>query len=435
MNRLFSCAFALATLSSGLADELTDSEIFKQQRSSQKTNASNTADSQDIERCNPRSPKPAQGKKSRLTNRADANKTQFAPGDVLPENVYLAGYNAPAATCLKGDTLSIYLDTSYLYWLAIEEGLNLANSISATIYDFGSTPFYSFQEKPSVIFQPSEYSSGFKAGVGVSANNWTIAGEYTWIRQHTYKTANAPFDPSGATGLLKVEGWYVQPVAIDAMAGLYATSLSSSWRLRLDLIDLSLSRPFYESPRVILSPFFGLRAAIISQFLRLNAQTFLFVINSGPLQSLPSPTVSHNHTRSWAIGPRTGFGASYLLRYGLRLEGDAAASLLFTHYRKITHREEALTTASPSIIVVPPKWQLPHVNMLRPALELGLGVGWGAYFSSQQYHIDLLASYDFKIFWNQNTMRQLVDQLTASIDSAPGDLYLHGLTGKLRFDF
>jgi hypothetical protein len=247
------------------------------------------------------------------------------------------------------------------------------------------------------------------------------------------KTANAPFDPSEATGLLKVEGWYVQPVAIDATEALYATSLSSSWQLRIDLIDLSLSRPLYEGPRVILSPFFGLRAARIRQGLLLNAQTFM---PNNPFQTLPSPALSHNNTHSWGIGPRTGFGASYLLGYGFRLEGDTATSVLFTQYRKITHREDALLALiNPSPIWVAPQWQVTKVNVLRPVLELSLGLGWGSYFASQDYRIDLLASYDFTIFWNQNTMRQFIDQLTRSIGPSPGDLYLHGFKGNLRFDF
>ncbi len=67
---------------------------------------------------------------------------------------------------------------------------------------------------------------------------------------------------------------------------------------------------------------------------------------------------------------------------------------------------------------------------------MNLGIGWGRYFNCRNYHLDFLLTYDFQIFWNQNMMRQLVDNIASGgVSTSANNLYLQGLTARAQFDF
>jgi hypothetical protein len=202
----------------------------------------------------------------------------------------------------------------------------------------------------------------------------------------------------------------------------------------LDLIDLVASRPFYQGRCVTVSPFAGLRSALIRQSMSvyLNEAATLFngtaLLGAAPSQ----PLVSHNHSNSWSIGPRVGASSYCLFPQGFRLEGDMAASLLYTRYTSVKHSE---TVASTAFNPGPYHVAYTDYSCVRPAAEFGLGLGWGRYFSNNDFHLDLSADYDFMIFWSQNMMRKLLDDTLTGTGPAPSDLFLHGLTATARFDF
>ena len=70
-----------------------------------------------------------------------------------------------------------------------------------------------------------------------------------------------------------------------------------------------------------------------------------------------------------------------------------------------------------------------------PNAEAALGLGWGCYFSDEEWHFDLSAAWEFHHFWNQNMMRQFVDTLATGVDGEPADLTYQGLTISLQLDF
>ena len=83
---------------------------------------------------------------------------------------------------------------------------------------------------------------------------------------------------------------------------------------------------------------------------------------------------------------------------GFKIEGDLAASLLFTQYTKVFHSEQvAYYQSIPSTL----ETTLSNWNCVRPIAEMGLGLGWGTYLAKQKYHIDFLASYDFLFYGSE----------------------------------
>ena len=354
-----------------------------------------------------------------------------------PLNEYAPAYNAPAAfdvdskfgSCPHSD-ITLFFDASFIYWYAGEEGLKIAsNGVSNS-----GVSYFAYDTK--VSSQSFDYHPGLKVAAGIMANHeWTVLAEYTWLRgksthhsgarsgtESTEGTAAA----SSGTSVWVVDDWFLQGTSSgQALSG---SNVSSSWRLALDLIDAVASRPFYQGRSVVMSPFAGLRTALIRQSMTVNLTE-----SAGLFASLPSqPITSHNHSNSWGIGPRIGCDASWLLPMGFRLEGDFAASLLYTKYTSVKHSEDI---ASAGFNPGPYTASLHDYSCIRPMAELGLGFGWGQYIYNRDYHIDFSASYDFMMFWSQNMMRKLLDDTLTGTSPSSADLYLHGLTVTGRFDF
>jgi hypothetical protein len=364
-----------------------------------------------------------------------AQNTNSLQGE--PLTCHQAAYNAPAAIdvrskydqCRSSD-LTGFIDASFTYWYAGEDGLKIASNGVAN-----SNIFY-YALNTRTLTQSFDYHPGFKVSAGlVSQHEWTVKAEYTWFRGKTTTNSNtlsATEETAGTataltgTSVWVVDDWFLQGTGNgQALSG---SQVSSSWKLALDLIDATLSRPFYQGQSLTVEPFGGLRAALIRQSMTVELNELAGLFTSMPTQ----PIGSRNHSNSWAIGPRIGYGANCLLPMGFRFENDFALSLLYTKYTSIKHSEDAASLAfNPG----PYNASLNSYSTLRPIAELGLGLGWGTYFYDQRYHIDFAATYDFMFFWSQNMTREIIDHTLTGTGPASSDLYLHGLTITGRFDF
>jgi hypothetical protein len=347
----------------------------------------------------------------------------FEQGYELCPSQYPRAFNAPAAIDLDAQW-DLFINASFIYWHADQDYMDVATNAV-----FNPTPnadgnFTAIAPTSShVAYQDFRYKPGFKVGLGFNTNydDWVASLDYTWLHETTHTHRNAPSDPAG-TGVWIQNGWFT---GIDAdNTVMQASALTSNWKLHIDMLDLSMSRPFYQGTALTILPYGGLRTLWIKQTFNVN----LFS------QAAPSaaPWHSHNSSRSWALGPYGGFNTHWILGGGFRFEGTTGASILYTRYTKVRHSEndQGFPNATPFV------GSIKSYGALRPILEAGMGFGWGSYFCSQSYHLDLSARYDFMIAWNQNMMRYLVGTLGHSGDVNPiGDLNLHGLTVNARFDF
>lgn len=328
-------------------------------------------------------------------------------------------YNQAANYDLGPCPWDFWLDVSFTYWQAQEEGLDLAvNSV------FNATPLLPTDGR--FIFQDNKYKPGFKIGLGMDLehDDWSGFVEYTWFRSRTNTRATAPADPRTGTPILSMQPWLI--AGTDGQIA-NVNSFSSTWHLNMDLLDVCMTRPFYQGTHLIMAPFGGMRGQWIRQKLHVTGDNFT--------QSSPtlSSATSSNKSNSWAVGPRAGCLAKWHLGWGFRFEGDVAGSILYTRYTKVS-LDQSLALVSD--IGLPNNGaQFRNYNCLRAVNEMNLGLGWGSYFGCRNYHFDLLLTYDFQVFWNQNMMRQLADAYSNQAGHGPSNLYLQGLTVKTQFDF
>lgn len=345
-----------------------------------------------------------------------------------------AAYNYPAGIRAPNQDWDVYLTGTFIYWKAHQDnmftgvGTNQSNPLDVENGFLSGVPDLDnsilFSRKPG-------YKPGFKVGLGWNTgswDNWTVYGEYTW-----YHTGEGKDDddanPCGECGCADV----ILVPTCNCPDSLFASDLESKWKLDLDIGDITVARPAYQGKRLVLSPFFGIRGLWIRQKFNVEYDALSLSATLVPIGEYSTEARS----KAWSVGPRIGVDGSWLLGCGFRIVGNTSASLLYTRYTEMEYESTipngngfgALPLANDI------SWEN-HKNYgtVRPNFEIDAGFGWGTYIGDM-YHLDFEARYDFHVFWAQNMVQNAANWAVHYVDAAPGNLYLHGLTFKARFDF
>lgn len=315
-----------------------------------------------------------------------------------------------------------WVDASFTYWYAKEDGLNAAESAQVD-----STATTVFANNPTIFQQTFGFHPGFKVGVGLSySTDWMLYGEYTYYQGKNNVSRNAPPGSIGV-GVWNVDSWYLQKTFYSNQS-LTGTTLETTWKIMLNMGDFLLSRPLSKEGGFVYAPLGGLRTLWIQQ--QMNLELAEAGASFGGDSFLgPQPLASNNKSHSWGIGPRLGVEGRYNLPMGFNLDGLIGATLLFNKFTEIKHSE-----GTASIYYEGPDSINISYDSVRPELDLNLGFGWGMDISNKQ-RIDLVLSYDFLYFWGQNMMRYVTDEFFAGTSAGSLDLYFQGITFKASYGF
>ncbi|PIS00982.1 MAG: hypothetical protein COT84_04730 [Chlamydiae bacterium CG10_big_fil_rev_8_21_14_0_10_35_9] len=326
----------------------------------------------------------------------------YDQGHAIKPCQMMAAYNAPARIDVRC-SWDIYAAGTFIYWYASQEDMAMAISDNSA----AALPIVNGK----VIYPDFGYEPGFKAllGINMSHDDWDGFVEYTWLH-FTRRTSTT----SPAGGILL-------PTRAHPNNVTSATAASSRWKLSLDTVNAALARSYYVGTHLTFRTHFGARLALIDQRYRLHYT---------PVENPTTQTTERNKSDSWALGPRAGLDSNWILGLGFRVFGNVAADLLYSRY-KVTTTETDATDPNITLIDIKEK-----IRVLRPHAEYQMGLGWGTYFDNNNWHVDIAASYDFHVFWNQNVFRTFFDDVSQGVSATNnGDLFLHGLTATVRFDF
>jgi hypothetical protein len=348
-----------------------------------------------------------------------AQKT-FEPGHELMSNQFMAAYNAPARIDVRG-AWDFYAFGAFTYWQARQENMELA-----FVRDTTSTADF----EGDFVNLDFDYKPGFKVGIGMNFDhdNWDTSLIYTWFRSKNTQHTSVDGLSSEIFPLIG------HPEVTDHST---YTSAKEAWHLHMDLLDLELARSHYSGMSLTFRPFFGARAAWIRQ----REHAIYATPIAGVLENeeiVPDTTVNVvQKSYSWAVGPRAGLYSNWMLGQGFRLYGNGAGDILYTRYSELSERAEAVTAG---VLGDNDHPRQKNNDSLRTHLELELGIAWASYFDNNNWHVDLAAGYTFQTFFNQNMFRHYVRNSgfgnAEAYSTCPnGDLFIHGLTATLRFDF
>lgn len=255
--------------------------------------------------------------------------------------------------------------------------------------------------------------AAFKVGLGwnYEYDKWDTFIQYTRI--NTGMTTTVKLTSTGSPTLY---GTFLTQSLPD-----YGTlrEVKQKWDLDFNIFDLELGRPYYNGTKLTFRAHYGIKAGWIDQ--KINAthkDTTANTLVTGDFES-----------KSWLVGPRAGIQTNWMLGEGFRLFGNAAASLFYQKFHKLEKTEPYYYNDT--------QWydarQRPSSGFINANLEALLGVGYGTYFSRNNWHFDMIVGYEAQLFFNQNMIRYLVEAYADLIK--PGNLAFHGLNVSVRFDF
>lgn len=345
------------------------------------------------------------------------NRRSFEKSREIIQNQLAPAYNGSSRIDVRG-SWDFFVTGSFIYWQLIQENMEAAFSNNTNAASLPSQTGTTGTAQGNLVELDFKYKPGFKVGLGlnIDPDNWDIYTEYTWLRT-THQTSS---ERTNGGVLLPTWG---HPTITGT--NVFNTA-SEKWRCNFDFIDAELARSYYVGSCLTFRPFFGARAAWIRQSLSVEYVNLATTLST-PIVATPGTQHTILRTRSWGIGPRAGLDTNWALGSGVRAFGNGYADLLYTRYVIQTKN----TFASKSFI------SRENPGYLRGHLDLEMGFGWGTYFDSCNWHIDLSAAYEFQAFFNQNMFRHFDggDAMMALSSNPNGDLFAHGLTATLRFDF
>ncbi len=301
------------------------------------------------------------------------------------------------------DGIDMFFTGDYLYWTAREDNLEYAST--------GYTNNDEFSVSSGRAKSPNfHYESGFKAGFGFNFGHdcWDTLLNYTWFQSNNNKSSiEADYD-GGLTPS------FTPHIALELSD--FFNSANSNFSLHFNNIDWELGRNCYISKYLSLRPFVGLKGSWQKQTFNNQYQ--------GEAEHHSFTYDNNNKSSFWGVGIRSGLNTSWHLSESWSLFGDLALSALWSSFD--THRNDSYEVAHESTYPVKVK---ESTNTLSPVLELSMGLRKDVWFFQDRLHIGVQAGWEEQVWWNQN-------RLSSDLGLARGgNLYLQGLTARIRIDF
>ena len=338
-------------------------------------------------------------------------------------------YLPPNRPCVKAnltDQINAYTQLSFLYWECGERGLDFAlkNRRSQSDSDISI-------HQPSFKWDPA---LRLVAGYHLPLDDWKIDFTYSFFFQHTCNRVDDSADAFGR-GIMSV---WTSPGAFLS-ENLFARwkEATAKWKIHAQFFDLMLRHDLWNGNALSFEPSCGLKLALLQQ-------RYVVTYSAGNVIDLPihnqetllRSTINMNN-RSLNIGPGAGIGSSWSLNRRWNLFGSLSGALLASHFHVGRNEFDVSTTTE---AIIGSYRNSDHYWTYRPQGALQIGIQWGNCSCNKNsvLHYALSASYEAQYWWKQNMMLRHYDApIAQSHTQAPsqGDLFFHGLTVDLLFDF
>ena len=309
--------------------------------------------------------------------------------EVLYEGGLMAGNCVPFQppnTSQRGT----YLFADALFWTVREGG---ADNWAQVITPKGLLG--SYVGTATLVDAPFDWNTGFRVGVG----HQRVGDEVDATVYYTNFKTKATSQAAGEVYSAFLGNFYVDNTDGDSF-GPHYRSASIRWDFDFHTIDLEVRRSFTIAPNLVVRPFVGLKAAIISQSLSSNWRQ---PIDTSEKTYLFNSATENLKQDFWGIGPSLGVTLEMPLstrpRYSLKLFGTPSGSLMFGHW---TFRD-VYTNDGPTSTTVPTPTSIAiNTSPITGAATMVsgvMGIQWTQYFSRATTTVRV--GYEAQVWLNQ----------------------------------
>lgn len=327
-----------------------------------------------------------------------------------PENV--AG-NPPVRLSVCTGNWSI--NFSSLYWYAQQDGLEFAikNLAGVAVINPLPTDIQLINNLTNAEYsRPStrgQFGYRFALDYIFDCDGWDLGLIWTDYHDRSKKIVHTNSDVSSAVVL-----W--SAFAPAQTGPVFARGIVGTWKLQLNLLDLSLGRKYWVSRMMNVHPFIGLRYARAAQDLDLSYEGGSWSPRANPLQPPFNNAVKLDNIYK-GTGLRAGMSGEYYLGCGFNLYGNFALTILSGHF-KIAHNETNTLAVSP-LTPQPILSTKERFKATRPILDLGLGIQWSVQFFECCYGLTTRFGWEQHLFFDQNQLWR-VNRIGATQQSSEG---------------
>lgn len=329
-------------------------------------------------------------------NAKEKNKPAPTPPPALKTEV-----GSPVLELKNSWHLSTQVD--YLYWSGSEVALPYALKAKTTL-QIPSNPTGPFSLEPvkEYYVDGDSWSSGVRVGLGFDFpyDGWAFNAQYTHYSNQQKNSTHVPEFAQLLTGPgidVLVDPWS-NPAdnIITATRVSYYQSIRAHWELTLNLIDLTLSRPFWISKSLSLSPFAGVRLAW-------NDTDFKTVSTI-----LEGSTAINNHKKFknhyFGAGLVAGVAPTFYFNRHFFLFNTIDFSLLYGN-QKNSRKAEVETPTSVFDILSKSN---SSTNNLQPIFDLNIGLGWGNTTANNRAYYEFKVGYEAHAWFNSTNRLKLL---------------------------
>jgi len=319
------------------------------------------------------------------------------------------------------DGTDFFITVDFIWWTAREDGLGYAMTGVNNTSDMNGG-------KGSVQHPDWEWDPGFKVGAGfnVGHDGWDIYAQYTWL--HFEGSKDRTSDPTGVVNDTNdlVGMWAISG---NSIGGVPLVSANGRWDLHFNAVDVELGRNYFVSQYLTVRPFIGFKGTWQHQDYKVRYASNEL---TNSVRNVDRMRQDHD---MWGIGIRSGFNFAYHFVRDFSIFGDIALTALMTKFdidRKDRTEEFELNNGvvGNRILSITTLNTENDFYSLKGVLELDIGLRWDVWFGcNDTFHFRLQAAWEEQLWWSQNNMIGRFEEC------AHGDLMLHGLTIKARFDF
>jgi hypothetical protein len=304
-----------------------------------------------------------------------------------------------------------FVEESLLIWHPFEDGL-----------DFGAK--YKTEgaasSKMSVEIPDFEWGTGARLTVGRYLPNhqlWDVNLAATYFYAEAKKTSRA--NPG--------DGQFIVSAFEATTLGAEITKATARWQINYYTWDLDVARSYLMTPKIVVHPHLGLRAALI--YLDFDNRNTNIDVHLG----FPVNTKTRFDTTNsmWGIGPRLGTDFSFDFAGDWSFLGNFAASLLYTNF-SLNESFDGVVLPNQAIIKTERTY-----NFLTTNLETALGLGWERWVRKETVRVAASFLFEASEWFNMNRLFHLgifIDELPTPVYNR-GDLGLIGFSVNLHVDF